>query len=316
MSTPAFDGPLVIVINAASGKHDVDDTRTIIARVLEENGRAHEFLPIEDPSRIADVAQRAVALAKEREGMVVAVGGDGTLNAVAQAVLGSGLAFGVIPQGTFNYFGRANGISQDAETAVRALLKARPRAVQVGRVNGQLFLVNASLGLYPKLLENREQDKKQYGRSRFVALWSGLLTLWREPRDLRLDIESEEGTRQLRTSTLFIGNNALQLDQVGVAEADDVGKNRGRLAAIVVRPVSGWAMLGLALRGALGRLGEAENVDTFVFRKLVVNPVGHRRSKVATDGEIRILPTPLTFEVAAHALMLMVPSPEDRVEVA
>ena len=61
MTTPAIDGPFVIVINASSGKHDVDDTRTLIARVLDENARSHEFFLIEDPANIADVAQRAVA---------------------------------------------------------------------------------------------------------------------------------------------------------------------------------------------------------------------------------------------------------------
>jgi diacylglycerol kinase family enzyme len=315
MTDCRHDGPLQIVINPGSGHQDGEDTQAQIARLLQQAGRAHTFFPIEDPALIADVAQRAVAAARACAGVVVAVGGDGTLSAVAHAVLGSGLAFGVVPQGTFNYFGRANGISQDTAEAVAALLDSRPRPVQVGRVNGVLFLVNASVGLYPKLLEQREVDKERYGRSRWVAMWSGLRTLISEPRRLRLRVESEQGERDLVTPTLFVGNNVLQLDQVGVEEASAVAGNRGRLAAIVVRPVGTWSMLWLALRGALGTLGAAENVDTFAFRRLRVDPVGHRRIKVATDGEVRILPTPLTFEVADDPLMLMLPAREDRAEV-
>ena len=114
----------------------------------------------------------------------------------------------------------------------------------------------------------------------------------------------------------YVGNNALQLDQVGVEQADAVARNRGRLAAILVKPVSSLRMLWLALRGALGRLGETDQVTTFDFRRLVVDSVGKRRITVATDGEIVRMRPPLTFEVAPEPLMLMLPRAEDRVEVA
>jgi diacylglycerol kinase family enzyme len=182
-------------------------------------------------------------------------------------------------------------------------------------VNSRIFLVNASLGLYPKLLEDREAYKQQFGRRRWIALASGLLTLLRERRQLRLRIDTEHGTRALRTPTVFIGNNALQLARVGVAEAEAVGANAGLLAAIIVRPISSWSMLWLALRGALGRLGEDSQVETFAFHRLVVNPPRPRRFKVAFDGEIAILRSPFTFEVAREQLWLMVPHPDDRVPV-
>lgn len=316
MSMPAHEGPLVIVLNPGSGKVDADATRAAIAAVFEPVARPFEIVAIEHPSRIAETAQRAVERARELGGVVVALGGDGTLNAVAQVVLGSGLAFGIVPQGTFNYFGRVHGIPQQRDAALRALLRARPRPVQVGRVNERVFLVNASLGLYPKLLQDREAWKQQYGRSRIVALFAGLATLLRERRQLTLRIDEGERTRVLRTPTLFVGNNALQLDQVGVAESEAVARNRGRLAAILVKPVSSLRMLGLALRGALGRLGETGQIETFDFQRIVVNPIGKRRVTVAMDGEIARMRAPLTFEVASEPLFLMLPAAEDRVEVA
>jgi diacylglycerol kinase family enzyme len=176
--------------------------------------------------------------------------------------------------------------------------------------------VNASVGLYPKLLEDREAFKRQYGRSRWVAMCAGLWTLLGQPRQLRLEIQTERGTRQVRTPTLFVGNNALQLDQIGVGQATAVARPHGRLVAIQVRPIGTWAMLGLAVRGALGRLGEAEQVETFDFHRLRIGVPGHRRIKVATDGEIVLLRTPLTIEPAAEPLLLLSPAREDRVEVA
>ncbi len=319
MSPPApFDPsgppPLCIVINAGSGRGDQQQRIDTLKRVFDDAGRAHRFFMIERSAQISEIARQAVAQACADDGIVVAAGGDGTLNAVAQAVLGSGRPFGVIPQGTFNYFGRANGIPQDTEAAARALLRATPQPVQVGRVNGQVFLVNASLGLYPQLLEDREAYKQQLGRSRFVALISGLATLLRERRQLRLDIETGGRTYSLRTPTLFVGNNRLQFERIGLdqpAEALDHGK----LAGVVVKPIGTLAMLGLALRGALGRLGDAEHLQSFAVRRLTVRPRDHRLVKLAADGEIHWLRSPLVFEPSPEPLLLMMPAEDDRVAV-
>lgn len=81
-----------------------------------------------------------------------------------------------------------------------------------------MFLVNASLGLYPQLLEDREIYKRQFGRSRVVALWSALCTMLKPHRHLRLHLEHEGSTTELRSSTLFVGNNRLQMEQIGMPE--------------------------------------------------------------------------------------------------
>lgn len=312
----AASGPLYVVLNAGSGKNDSSQAQGVMAAVFEAGGRKFEFLPITDPAQIGRVAAHAASLAKERGGVLVAAGGDGTINAVASAALPAGCPFGVLPQGTFNYFGRVHAIPQDTEAAARALLGATLTPVQVGQVNGRIFLVNASLGLYPQLLEDRESWKQQFGRSRLVAFASGLATLARAGRQLQLEIELAGQTASLRTPTLFVGNNHLQLERVGIEERHAGAVERGELAGIAVRPIGTLALYGLLLRGLLGRLGDAEHIDSFSFRKLTVRPRGLKRIKVATDGEIAWMKTPLIFEVAPQPLLLMVPAPADRAEVA
>ena len=162
----ASHGPLFVVLNSASGHNDTNEARQVLAEVFSSAGRACEFLQFDNPADIADVCAKAVRLATDQGGVVVAAGGDGTINAVAAAVLRSGCPFGVLPQGTFNYFGRAHAIPQDTRAAAQALLGASISPVTVGEVNGRVFLVNASLGLYPQLLEDREAWKQQFGRSR------------------------------------------------------------------------------------------------------------------------------------------------------
>lgn len=313
----AAGAPLYIVMNAGSGREDVPQARETIARVLTEAGRDHAFLLLERGADVAAVADEAVRRARASDGAVVAAGGDGTLNAVAQAVLPAGVAFGALPCGTFNYFCRAQGIGVDLEPAVQALLRAQLQPVQVGSVNGRLFLVNASLGLYPQLLEDREAFKRRYGRRRWVALWSALVTLVHGHRPLRLQLDCQGQQRQMRTSTVFVGNNALQLEQIGIPEAQAL--ERGQLAAVMLRPVGTLTMLGLMLQGAVGRLGEADEVLHFAFEQLAVRPTGPRRTarvKLATDGEICWLQAPLSFGVAPRPLWLLAPSDADRVEPA
>lgn len=303
--------PLFVVLNAGSGRGDAAGTRTLLSRLFDEAGRRHVFLTVNRGEPISEVARAAVQRAQEERGVVVVAGGDGTINAVAQQVYGSGCRFAVLPQGTFNYFAREHGISQDTETAARALLRAQPAPVQVGLVNDRVFLVNASLGLYRKLLEDREQAKSQLGRSRVVAMFAGLLTLVRERRQLDLALEFGGQLHQLRTPSLFVGNNRLQFDRLGLPEGEAL--ERGCLGAILVRPIGTWPMLGLALHGALGRLNEAQNVVSFPARRLTVHPRGHRHIKVAADGEVERMRAPLEFRVAPQPLMLMLPLPEDRV---
>ncbi len=305
--------PFYIVLNVGSGKHDGEDAQTTIERVFASAGRHAEVMRVERGTSPDAVARRAVAAAHQNRGVVVAAGGDGTINAVAQEVLGSGCPFGVIARGTFNYFARTHGLPLETEEAAQLLLVARAFPVQAGLVNDKVFLVNASLGLYPQLLQDREAYKQRLGRSRLVALWAAVMTLLKAHRHLRLRIEHRvngvDAVRDLRTPTLFVANNRLQLEQVGIPEAPML--EQGHLAAITLKPVGTWQMLWLMLRGAFGRLGEADTVDSFASRRIAVRPssYGRRGVKVATDGEILHLRGPLEFRVAPEPLHLLKPEP-------
>lgn len=304
---PPTAASLFIVLNAGSGHSDTDETCKTIAKVLGDAGRAHEILRVENAGQLAEIARRAVAAAQKCGGIVVAAGGDGTLNTVAQATIGSGCRFGVIPQGTFNYFGRTHGISSDTAEGTRSLLTARVHPVQVGLVNERIFLVNASLGLYPQLLEDREEQKRRYGRNRLVAAWSALLTISRGYRPMLLKLEQGGRIRELRALSLFVGNNRLQLEQVGLTEADAV--EDGKLAVILIRPVPMLALLWLAIKGSMGKLAEARGVDHVAMSTLMVAPATRhiRRMKVATDGEVNWMNAPIHFSVAPEPLLLLKP---------
>ena len=322
-TSPEFDpaAPLQFVINAAAGSHDADAKHAVIEAALQAAGRSGQVL-VSPPADLARVALEAATRARALHTAIIAVGGDGTLNTVAQAAHKVGCAMGVVPQGTFNYFARTHGIPADPAEAMRLLLRSVPLPVQVAAVNDRVFLVNASVGLYPELLEDREAYKARFGRSRWVAFWAAGVTLLRAQRKLRLQIELGTSVREVRALTLFVGNNRLQLAQLGVqpqplAHSNPHGTGPGGagdacITAVMLRPVSTLSMLRLMLHGAMGTLGEAQSVEYFDFTHMRVRPTlapGRRGVKVAFDGEVTLMRAPLDFRVLAQPLYLL-KSPE------
>lgn len=321
---PAIDwasAPLHVVWNGRSGKHDGTapfDRR--LAELLQKAGRPFRLHQAAHPRELPALAERVVQQARSDGGVVVAAGGDGTINAVVQALWRWQVPFGVLPQGTFNYFGRAHGVSQETDAAVDTLLaglaQRQFKPVQIGLVNNRVFLVNASLGLYPELLEDRERMKRRYGRSRVVAWIAAALTLLRPHRGLQIQMRqidpdgSASPPEPRRIATLFVGNNPLQFEQIGLDEAEAV--RRGRLGALMLAPTGRWGLFKLALHGWRGRLREADEIENFAFSRLEVGRLGRRaapgrRIKVAFDGESARLETPLEFRVAPLPLWLVVP---------
>ena len=306
---------LQFVINAAAGSSDAHAKREVLEAALRAGGRCGDLLFC-SPAELSGVAKQAATRAIADRTAVVAVGGDGTLDTVAQAAHAVGCAMGVVPQGTFNYFARTHGIPADPTEAVRLLLGAAPAPVQVAGINDRVFLVNASLGLYPDLLEDREAYKARFGRSRWVAFVAACATLLRAQRRLRLHIETGGTVRDVQTLTLFVGNNRLQLQQFG-AEPEDtlVGTpGDGSMAALMLRPIGTLSMIRLMLHGAMGTLGEAPSVERFEFEHMVLRPTlaqGRRGVKVAFDGEVTRMRAPLDFRVLAKPLYLLMPRPHD-----
>lgn len=90
--------------------------------------------------------------------IVVAGGGDGTINAVASVVVGSGTPFGVLPLGTLNHFAKDLNIPLELDAAIANVAQGVPHQVDVGEVNGRIFLNNSSLGLYPDIVRDRESS--------------------------------------------------------------------------------------------------------------------------------------------------------------
>ena len=249
---------------------------------------------------------RAIAreLLEERPPVLVAAGGDGTVSAVADVVRGTDTALGIIPAGTLNHFARDLGLPLDAGEAARVIAQGRSARVDVGEVNGSVFVNNASLGIYPKIVRERTQQQRRFGRSKRAAmLWATLAALHRSPLlDLRLELE--DGVYDCRAPFVFVGNNDY------VLEGFDIGKRErldaGLLTIYTTRRCTTGGLIGLALRALFGRLRQADDFVESAARTLRVRS-RRPRIMVAVDGELRLMETPLEFRSRPRGLRVLVP---------
>ncbi|MES2784955.1 MAG: diacylglycerol kinase family protein [Pseudomonadota bacterium] len=304
---PHVSRELFIVFNPGSGSQDKDEARKAITAAFDEAHCTYRF--IEDPSGdVQKACAQAARLAGQADGVLVAVGGDGTISAAAQAAYDQDCVLGVIAQGTFNMFSRDHGLPQDPGEAAQLVTKGHVRGVQAGLINRQIFLVNASVGLYPKILADREDVKQKLGRKRWVALLAALKSLFGWRSRLHLDIELDGQLRKLTTPSVFICNNSMQLERVGINGAVTEAVGNGRLAGIVTTHLDMWAKVRLVAAAIRGKLDEEPEVVSFSMRSLKLAARHARRLKVAVDGEVHAMQLPIQISVAARPLRVMLPA--------
>src|SRR5699024_3455643 len=131
---------------------------------------------------------------------------------VAAELADQGCRMGVVPLGTFNYFARGHGLDDDIAEAVRVLRKGRTKPLDIGEVNGAVFLNNASIGAYSMILASRERIYARWGRSRLAAYWSVLVALMRFRTRLRIVMTVDGEVHRLKTPMIFVANNPYQLE--------------------------------------------------------------------------------------------------------
>jgi len=298
--------PLHLIANEASGRGEGAQLLALARARCDAQGRALWVYSITDKCRtIESVAQQALARARRDGGVVAAAGGDGTIRSVAQILAGTGVTMAVIPVGTFNFFARNFAIPENAEAALDVALGTHQRTVSLGSINAEVFLINASIGLYAKAIQEREQRTSRFGRRRIVVILSTLMSILAGHRNLELRLTHDEGSEWVRTPTVFIGNNALQLRNLALDVAECA--SRGQLAVVTMRPVGTWGLLRLALRGLMRALQRDEALQMFCSESLEIRHPRARSFLVALDGELLRLHSPLKIAVLPGALQLRVP---------
>lgn len=254
-------------------------------RVLYVNPRAGGGDRLDELRRAAearDIAVRDLDEPGEEASVIGVAGGDGSLAAVAQLALERDVPFVPVPLGTRNHFARDLGFDRDDPVGALAAFDGPERLVDVGTVNGRVFLNNVSLGVYAWAVRDPGYGKQRDRALR--ALLSALLRLRRSP--LRLVFDGEDRS----VLVLLVGNNEYRL--ASLADLANVG-GRERLDAGLLH--------AYAIHRERLRLRFEERQDS-AFRV----EAAARSLKAALDGDPVELEAPLEFAIRPRALRVRI----------
>lgn len=284
------------VVNVASGT--ADDARAALA----ESG-AFDVREVQ-PDAIAATVKELVAGGARR---VLVAGGDGTIATAAATLVETPAELAVLPGGTLNHFARDLGISTDAGEAVALASGAATRGVDVGMVNGRLFLNTSSVGAYVRFVRVRERFEKYFGYrvASAIAAFRILFTL----RLMGVELVVDGQKRIYRTPLVFIGvgERGLQVPSLGQRLP---GGRRG-LHVMVVRGRSRARLLALGLAAVsrgMDSVSRTPEFESFIVDELRIGMKG--MGTVAVDGEIVHVTAPLAYELRRDALTVVCPPPE------
>ena len=297
-------GPIPVIVNATAGNGATSGWVAGLEQTFAAAGLQGRVQVVQQGS---DIAPAVAAAVKQGSEMVVAGGGDGTVSAVAAGLVGTGVALGVLPMGTLNHFAKDLGIPLEQERAIAVLATGRRLDVDVGEVNGRIFINNSSLGLYPDIVRDREQRRRRLGHGKWRALLAASVTAARRYPVLRVEIEVAGQHLVRRTPFVFIGNNQYTMEGFEIGER--VALDRGELSLYLTHRMGRFGLLQLAFMALLRRLDQARDFDVLTAREFVVT-TGHRRLRVATDGEVTVMETPLHYRLRPAALRVVVPAQE------
>lgn len=293
---------IAVVLNARSGHGHTPADAAALRAAFAAHGLEARVFECTPGADLRSLIETAVAA---RPAVLVAGGGDGTVNAVAGQALAHDLPFGVLPLGTLNHFARELGMPTALDDAVAVIAARSMRMVDVGEVNGAIFLNNASIGVYPQVVARREYEQRHFARGKWSAMLHAAAQVLRHPEAFALTLELDGREERRRTPSVFVGNNPYLLEgrRMGHRESLD----GGTLGVVVLRQRSRAGWLWLALRALCGRLSP-HDVEVHAVRAFRLE-ANDATLPVARDGEVETLRPPLCFATQPRALRVCAPEP-------
>ena len=289
---------IAVVRNPHSGSAP---SRSTLERAVSAAGLAADIVDLPN----VDIESRLDRIVSCCE-VVAAAGGDGTVSTVAAAVARAGNTLAIIPTGTLNHFARDAGIPTAIDQAIALIEDGRTRLFDLGVVNGHIFLNNVSLGSYPRMVHERD-GLEQNGRSRPWATTMAVARTWWRLRKLTAELSMDGRSLIRRSPFIVVGNGSYVLSGLSLGSRDEISD--GRLSLYVAPSTGRIGALSLPFRALVGRLERYERFETFRANRITAT-FSHHRIETGIDGEVRVLESPLSFQVRRGALRVLVPSIE------
>jgi len=292
---------IAVVINSQAGKPADNDLCARVRAIFSAQNCDVQVAVPNTASEMQDAIQRFL---KSGCGILAAAGGDGTISTAASRLIGGNVPLGVLPMGTLNHFARDLGLPADLETACAIICHGRAVRVDAGSVNGHIFINNSSVGLYPSIVRRREWEERT-GRSRLTAFAGAILQVLRRYPFLDLELDAGEKKMFRRSSFLFVGNNEYRLEGLRLGTRSRL--DAGLLSIAVAHRAGRFGLFRIALAALFHRLRQNRDIEILATKSLCIRS-SKKTLRIALDGELMRLETPLTYECLPGALQVMVPA--------
>jgi YegS/Rv2252/BmrU family lipid kinase len=288
-----------VLINEAGGAAQRGNAIGQVQQLLAARLPAATSLLVRRGDDLSAQAQTACAAGAQ---VVVAAGGDGTVNAVAQVLVKTDVRLGVLPFGTRNHFARDIGMPTDLSAAIDLLARGTHRRIDVGAVNDRYFVNNASVGLYPELVGLREHLSHVWPKR--LRLLTAMAQLAHTAKPVPVELCTADSRVKRCIWLVFVGNNRYQFGifpparrmQLDEARLDVIVVGARRRARIV-------PLMRDTLRGRV-RAGHAIGISVPMVK---VQMLQTHQCRIAFDGEEAAMAAPFVFRTIPRALWVVAP---------
>jgi diacylglycerol kinase (ATP) len=287
-----------VIWNAKAGSkggiptNDVTEER--LRELLGRYGLADALVASNSAQDARTLAREAV---RDRCDLVVAAGGDGTIGVIAEELLGSETALGVLPLGSIMNIPRMLGLARDLDAAAAVLAEGVVRAVDVGRARDRTFFEAGSVGMHAAMFRYAQQ----FDRGDYLAI---LRTIWVaiRYRPARMSIELDDETVRTRALMVTVSNGPYT--GAGMTVAPDARLDDGAFDVRVFRGFSKPELLRHLVSIAFGRRAYSPRVSTYHSRRVRIE--GARPLPCRADSD-DLGTTPIEFTIRPRALQVVVP---------
>lgn len=293
----------IVLLNQGAGVSNSErtyETQQIVSESLKKHGIDAELRAVPG----SELAAEARAAADEKCDAVIAGGGDGTISTVAGALLGKDVPLGILPIGTLNHFAKDLGIPLTIPEAVQVIAAGHRKYLDVAKVNERVFINNSSLGIYPRMVLDRDAQQSRWGWGKWTAMAHAMLRVFRRFPLVEVRLQTGEESLVRHTPLVFVGNNQYLMDLLNIGKRCNL--DRGELSLYIANVQNRWGLFKLTLRAMIGRLQQSRDFESLCLHECTINS-NRRMLHVSADGEVLELQPPLHYQSLPNALPVFVP---------
>jgi YegS/Rv2252/BmrU family lipid kinase len=283
----------LFIINPVSGGKKKDNVPALIEKNLDKSIFDYSIV-------FSDSAGHAHIIAKEAIGnydLVVAVGGDGTMNEVASAITGSDTVMGILPYGSGNGLSRFLDIPMNIEKAIKSLNAWHVEAIDSMKANDDWFFNMAGMGFDAHIAEVFSHDEKRgfitYIRSCFREISSY------KPATYNMIIDGKEYRRE--AFMLSFANSSQYGNNAHVSP--DASVQDGLVDVCVIKAFPVWRLVEMGIRMLTKTAGRSKYVEIIRGKKVIINR--EIPGPLHLDGEPLIAGTAVEINVVPSSLKIL-----------